>query len=116
MYDALPAMFINIAQHSQVDSGYRLLERCVRHGHDPKMQLLFFNSADIVKLNDGLLGLVITTKALAQMKAQVCDPTIAITVNNMLATECSCKSGSKDGDHVVCVHNLLVAYKVTRLL
>ncbi len=29
----------------------------MRHGHDPKMQLLFFNSADIVKLNDGLLGL-----------------------------------------------------------
>ncbi len=32
MYNALPAMFINIAQHSQVDSGYQLLERCVRHG------------------------------------------------------------------------------------
>jgi hypothetical protein len=50
------------------------------------------------------------------MKAQVYDTTIAITVNNMLATKCRCKSGSKDGDRVVCIHNLPVAYKVTELL
>jgi len=50
------------------------------------------------------------------MKAQVYETTIAITASDLLATECSCRSGSKDTDHVVCVHNLPVAYKVTELL
>jgi hypothetical protein len=117
VYDALPAMIINIAQHSRIDSGYRLLARCVRHGHDPKMQQsLFCNSADIVKLIDGsTIGIVVKMKVPASMKAQVYETTIVITANDLLATECSCRSGSKDGDHVVCVHNLPVAYKVTEL-
>lgn len=116
MYDALPSLIINIAQHSRIDSGYRLLERCVRHGHDPKMQSLFYNSTDIVKLADGSLGLVIKTKVSASMKAQVYKTAIAISAMDMLATECSCRSGSKDDDRVVCVHNLPVAYKVMELL
>ena len=116
VYDALPAMIINIAQQSRIDSGYRLLERCVRHGHDPKMQSLFCNSADIVKLIDGTIGMVIKMKVPASMKAEVYETTIVITANDLLATECSCRSGSKDGDRVVCIHNLPVAYKVTELL
>jgi len=59
VYDALPAMIINIAQHSRINSGYWLIARCVRHGHDPKMQSLFCNSADIIKLNDGSIGMLI---------------------------------------------------------
>ena len=116
VYDALPAMIINIAQHSRIDSGYRLLARCVRHGHDPKMQSLFCNSADFIRLHDGSIGIVIKMKVPASMKAQVYETTIVITANDLLATECSCRSGSKDGDRVVCVHNLPVAYKVTELL
>lgn len=116
MYDVLPAMIINIAQQSQIDSGYRLLARCVRHGHDPKMQSLFCNSADIVKLNDGSIGMILKMKVPASMKTQVYETTIAITANDLLATECSCRSGSKDSDRVVCIHNLPVAYNVTELL
>ena len=116
VYDALPATIINIAQHSRIDSGYRLLARCVRHGHDPKMQSLFCNCADIIKLHDGSIGMVIKMKVPASMKAQVYETTIAITASDLLATECSCRSGSKVDDHVVCVHNLPVAYKVTELL
>ena len=116
VYDALPAMIINIAQHARIDSGYRLLERCVRHGHDPKMPSLFNNRADVVKLHDGSIGLVIKMNVPASMKAQIYETSIAITKNNLLATECSCRSGSKEGDRVVCVHNLPVAYKVTELL
>ncbi len=88
----------------------------MRHGHDPKMQSLFCNSADIVKLNDGSIGMLIKMKVPASMKAQVYETTIAITASDLLATECSCRSGSKDTDHVVCVHNLPVAYKVTEIL
>lgn len=40
VYDALPNLIIDFAKNSRVDSGYRLLERCIRHGHDPKMESL----------------------------------------------------------------------------
>ena len=80
VYDALPAMIINIAQHARIDSGYCLLERCVRHhGHDPNMPSLFNNRADVVKLHDGSIGLVIKMNVPASMKAQIYETSIAIT-------------------------------------
>ena len=50
------------------------------------------------------------------MKAQVYETAIVITTCDLLATECSCRFGSKHDDWVACVHYLLVANKVTELL
>ena len=122
VYDALPSMIIKFAQNSRIDSGYRLLERCVRHGHDPRMKSLFDNSADIIQLEDGTLGMAINAKVPASMKKDIYDSAIALTADDILAVECSCKSGSKDDEKgkddrdVVCVHNNPIAYKVTELL
>lgn len=80
------------------------------------MQSLFYNSANVVKFNDTSIGLIIKMNVPASMKDQVYETYIAITGNDLLATECSCRSGSKDSDRVVCIHSLPVAYKVTELL
>ena len=116
VYDALPKMFIEFAENSRIDSGYRLLERCVRHGHDPKMQSIFYNKAKLIEVEDGSLGIVIKTKVPASMRDKVYTTTIAHTAADILAVECNCKAGSKDDDDIVCVHNLPIAYKVTQLL
>ena len=44
-YDFLPSMFLNLAFHSRIDSGYRLLDRCARHTTDPKCGSIFFQNA-----------------------------------------------------------------------
>ena len=44
-YDFLPSIFLHLAFHSRVDSGYRLLDRCARHTCDPKGSSIFFTKA-----------------------------------------------------------------------
>jgi hypothetical protein len=116
VYDALPEMLIKFAKGSRIDSGYRLLERCVRHSHDPRMQSMFDNTAEIIQTGDGSLGIKIKAQVPASMKADVYETSVAHTANDLLAAECNCKSGSKDDDRVVCVHILPVPNKVTHLL
>lgn len=117
VYDALPEMLINFAENSRIDSGYRLLERCVRHGHDPKMNSAFYSTAKLIELEDGTLGMIITMKVPASMeKKKIYTVTIAFTATAILAVECNCKAGSKHEDGIVCVHNLPIPYKVTELL
>ena len=48
VYDALPKMIIDFSKNSRIDSGYWLLQRCLRHGHDRKIQPLFYNTANII--------------------------------------------------------------------
>ena len=98
VYDALPTMIIDFAKNSRIDSGYRLLERCVRHGHDPKIQSLFNNTAKIIQVEDGSLGIVISHKVPASMRADTYNTTIAHTADDILAVECNCKAVSKDND------------------
>ena len=116
VYDALPWNIIKFAKNSRVDSGYRLLERCVRHGHDPRMPSMFDNTAQVIQLVDGSLGFVIESQVPASMKKNVYNTTVAYTADDLLAVRCNCKSGSKSSDKVVCVHILPIAYKVTQLL
>ena len=100
-------MIINFAQNSRIDSGYRILERCVRHGHDPRMQLLFYNTANLIQTEDGSIGMVIDAKVPASMRSAIYNNTIALTAKDILAVEYNCKSGSKGDDRVVCVHRFL---------
>lgn len=120
VYDALPSMIINFAENSRVQSGeatgFRLLERCVRHGHDPRMPSLFYSKADIIELEDGSIGLVITSKVPASMRGVIYSTTTAHTANQLLAAECDCKSGSKEEEKIVCVHNSTIPYGVTKLM
>eukprot|EP00956_Cyclotella_meneghiniana_P043052 scaffold251008_cov83-Cyclotella_meneghiniana.AAC.1 len=104
VYDALPAHIISFAKGSRFDSGYRLIERCVRHGHDPRMPSMFNNTAEVVQLDDGSLGLVIKSFVPASMKKEVYRTTVAFSAQDLLAVECNCKSGSKGDDNVTCVH------------
>lgn len=123
VYDALPSVIINMAKDSRVNTGselssagYRLLERCVRAGTDPKFESLYYNSAQIIELLDGQLGLLINAVVPASMRDQRYNTTIAHTAKDILAVECNCKSGSKDDDRIVCVHNPSILYKLTELL
>ena len=79
VYDALPNMIIHFAKNSRIDSGYRLLERCVRHGHDPKMESLFNSKIKVIQVEDGSIGFVIEHKVPASMRNKIYDTRIAHT-------------------------------------
>jgi hypothetical protein len=117
IYAAMPSMIIEFTRNSRIDSGYRL-ERCARHGLDPRMDSMFDNTASIVQLEDGSLGLYVNSKVPASMKKDVYDVSVVHTATDLLACECSCncKIGSKGDDRVVCVHICPLPYKVTELL
>ena len=101
-------MIINFAQNSHIDIGYQILERCVLHGHDPRMQSLFYNTANnLIQTEDGSIGMVIDAKVPASMRSAIYNNTIALTAKDILAVEYNCKSGSKGDDRVVCVHRFL---------
>ena len=129
VYDALPEMIINFAKNSRVESGegtgFRLLQRCVRHGHDPKMPSLFHNKASIIQLEEcGSLGLVINAKVPASMQTATYKTTTAHTAtDHLLAVERECKRGStakpesfSNENDVTCVHNPVLPYGVTKLM
>ena len=114
-------MIINFAKNSRVESGeatgFRLLQRCVRHGNDPKMPSLFYNKARIIQLEEGAgIGLVISMKVPASILSVSYNTTIAHTATDLLTAECECKSGSTKEEKVTCVHNPVVVYGVTKLM
>ena len=51
-YGFLPSMFLHLAYHSRVDSGYRLLDRCARHTCDPKGGSLYYQKASFCEYTD----------------------------------------------------------------
>ena len=80
------------------------------------MQSLFYNTANLIQMEDGSIGMVIDAKVPASMRSAIYDTTIAQTANDILAVECNCKRGSKGDDRVVCVHSCSVLYKLMELL
>ena len=51
-YEYLPSMFLHLAYHSRIDSGYRLLDRCARHTCDPKGGSLYYQNASFIEYID----------------------------------------------------------------
>ena len=52
-YNFLPSMFLNMAFHSRVDAGYRLIDRCARHTCDPKGGSIYYKDASFFEQSIG---------------------------------------------------------------
>jgi hypothetical protein len=77
---------------------------------------MFDNTAQIIELPNGSIGMAIESRVPASMKDDIYTSTAVFTKDDLLCVECNCKSGSKGEDKVVCVHILPIVYKVTQLL
>ena len=51
-YDYLPSIFLHLAYHSRIDTGYRLLDWCARHTCDPKGGSIYFQNASFIEYFD----------------------------------------------------------------
>lgn len=115
IYDALPSLFIKFASGSRVDSGYRLLMRCVRHAFDSRAPSLEEQTAMLV-LHQGDVGIHLNADIPASMKKKVYQTGTVATAKDILCCKCTCQCGSQNDQRIVCVHNFPLLFLLTLLL
>ena len=116
IYDALPKLLIDFAAKSRVDSGHRLLSRCLRHALDSKCPSLENKVATLI-LHKGDVGIRIHSAVPASMRKKVVyKPGMVFTANDVLCCECNCQCGSEKDERIVCIHNFPLLFLLLLLL
>ena len=126
--EVLPSMISAFAAGARVDSGERLMKRCIRHALDTKTPPIYDAHASIIE-HQGEIGMVIHDSIAPSFKDGMYSVTAAFTSSCFLANKCDCKAGadlavlqqhctesSNAGGKHLCVHPLPVLYKLTILL
>ena len=116
VYSAMPEMFIKLSNKCRVDLGYRLLRRCLRHAFDVRTESLDNKTAKLILYDGDKVGIEISSPIPASMKKSVYNGTIVLTKDEILATECDCMSGAKNGECRACVHVLPRGFLLSILL
>ena len=117
VFSVIPSIFIDFAEGSRIDSGYRLLRRCVRHSMDSRTESLDNKEAVLVICNDKI-GIHLKSPVPASMKQNIYNTEIVMTDEDLLCCQCDCQCGSKkeDSRKNLCVHALVVPYLLSILM
>ena len=115
VYDSLPDIFIRFAHKSRVDSGFRLLMRCVRHAFDNKTPPLEGNTAMLIA-HGGEIGIRLDAFIPASMRQKFYQTGIVVTTLDLLCCMCTCPCGSQTIQRIVCVHTMAGLYQLCLLL
>ena len=115
LYAALPSIIIQFTFDCRVDSGYRLLMRCIRHAFDSRTKSLK-NQTPTLITHQGEVGIHLSSSIPASMKSSVYCSEIAITPTKLLCCKCTCHCGGQGKERILCVHNLPLLFLLTSLL
>ena len=88
----LPAMIVKFAQGSRIDSGERLLRRCIRHSLDTKTPSILCAHGSVFQ-HRGVVGFAIRHQISPSFKDGMYSVASAFTAASFLAAECDCKAG-----------------------
>ena len=66
IFNFLPKMLVDLANGSRFDSGYRLLNRCLRHVFDKKSEIQLNKKAILIKTEKNKIGIILKTLFLNQ--------------------------------------------------
>ncbi len=116
IYDAMPEMFIQFAEKSRVDSGFRLLARTIRHAFDSRLPPMDDCIAKLIMDKNGDVGVRLCSEIPASMKKDVYETEIAATSKNLLCCKCTCHCGSQDSERIACVHTPVRLYALSLLM
>ena len=108
----LPTNFFLLAANCRVDSGYRVLQRCIRHATDSRFPSIDKQIAKLINHN-GELGIHLSALVPASMKNCSYKSEIVLTPTKILCCKCSCPCGSQNKERTLCVHNLPLVYSLT---
>jgi hypothetical protein len=115
LHDILPASMFMYAANCRVDSGYRLLQRCIRHATDSRFPMIDKEIAMLINHN-GELRIQLSAVVPASMKNCSYMSEIVLTPTKNLCCKCTCPCGSQNKERTLCVHNLPLLYYLTLLL
>ena len=117
LFFSLPINIIDFAFGSRIDSGFRLLERTLRHSFDNKTGDFRKSTFKLVQVKEsGEYGFFIRFNVPASMKKNIYTVECIVTANNLYMSKCTCKAGGHDHERIVCVHTLVLPYLLTLLL
>ena len=115
IYNAVPKILIGFASKSRVDSGHRLLGRCVRHAFDSRCPSLRNKTATLIQHGDEI-GIRINSVVPASMETKKVYKTgVVFTATKLLCCECNCHCGAEHEERVVCVHNFPLTFLLSLL-
>ena len=100
---------------SCVDSGYRLLQRCIHHATDSRFPRIDKENKTLIN-HKGELGIHLRACVPASMKNCSYQSEIVITPTKVLCCKCTCQCGSQNKERTLCIHNLPLLYSLTLLL
>ena len=116
VYECMPEMFIRFAEKSRIDSGYRLLVRCIRHSLDIRIPLMDTRTGGLVLDQDGDIGVWLWSLVPASMRKETYETEIVATAKNILCCKCTCQCGAEGTERVVDVHTMVPLYLLSILL
>ena len=106
VYDCMPELFISFAQKSRLDTGYRLLMRCIRHTFDSRTPSMDTGSGALVVDQLGDVGLWLRSDVPASMRKKTYQSEVIATAKSLLCCKCTCQCGSHGEQRIVCVHDI----------
>ena len=120
VFDAVPDIYVKLAQRCRSDHGYRLLRRMLRHTYDCRTESLDDRKASLICC-DGKIGICVSMPMPASMKKDIYPGVTVMTKDKLLAASCSCMSGGDEFDKSqttgsACVHVLPHPFALTKLL
>ena len=104
--ESIPANIATFACGSRIDSGHRLMKRCIRHAMDCHCASLVSAQVKIIKI-DGELGFHVKHCIPASMRDIRYIIETSFTANALVMCQCSCKTGGEDNERGTCVHPLV---------
>ena len=81
----MPSIFVDFANDCRVDSGYRLLERCLRHGFDNKADPLLNKKGCFIIKEDSTIGIVLNNTMPASMRNNTYNVEVCVTKDELTA-------------------------------
>ena len=79
VYDALPLIYIDFAKECQIDDGYRLLKRYIRHAFDSRCQSMDKGVRSLILSTDCKVGIRLGLDVPASMRKNIYQTEIVTT-------------------------------------
>jgi hypothetical protein len=114
----IPDLINKFAEGSRSSGGERLKKRAVRHAYDLKTDPLDVKALGaIFKYGEKGTGLMITHSVSPSFRQDTLySVRVAITAQDLLGAECTCRAGALGDDRHICVHILPVILQLSILL
>jgi hypothetical protein len=103
-YRLVPRMIVDFAEQARINTGFRLVHRCMRHGIDPQTYSILFSKCHIVTYNNEPCILV-HHRMEASMRQISYKVMVCFNKEDIVACSCECKVVDGRNTNTLCTHS-----------